>query len=246
MFRLAWALAGALLLGGCASGVSETHYFSTIDKSSGAVVNVFRLKVSGTSGMTNARYLAGVYDERAIDLFFNEVKSTPLDTASAGAGADKFFKFDCAAAVDANACKAVVDKNLATVPVGSSPQAGGAFMLLYSTNPDAIANTIGSFADNQDAVQSMMYLATRDTRQAAAKIAAEQPYSDKSRAGVMSELDTLITSAAAATTDDAREDLYLAALRTIAVGIEPNAPPRFADFDQARAWFAAHPRSIAP
>src|SRR4051812_49182226 len=61
------------LAAGCAS-FHEEHYFQTADKS-GTPLNFFRVRVDGNAGLTRLRYLSGYYDERAVDLYFNEVKS---------------------------------------------------------------------------------------------------------------------------------------------------------------------------
>src|SRR4029078_1016132 len=86
------------LLGACAT-LEETHYFASVDPQTDRTINIFRLRVKGDAGLTNARYLAGYYDERAVDLFFNEVKASDL-SSDAKYGASSFFKTDLCAASD--------------------------------------------------------------------------------------------------------------------------------------------------
>src|SRR5690348_16710028 len=69
--------AALLLLSGCAS-VVDRHHFATVDAQTGEIINIFRVTVRGDAQLANARYISGYYDQRAVDLFFNQVRSTPL------------------------------------------------------------------------------------------------------------------------------------------------------------------------
>jgi hypothetical protein len=250
--RLASVLAALTLsmaLEGCVSHFAESHYLETIDPATGTVGNVFRLQVSGTTGATNVRYLSGYYDERAVDLFFNEVNANEITTNK---GADQIFSLDCSGAADATACKALKEKQLAVVPYGGDASKPSAFLLILSTNADAIAGTIGSFAENQSVVQSTVALATHEAHAKASKIAAEQPITDPQRSAVFGELSAMISKVEpAAGVADAdkpafRERSYVAMLKTIAASVAPSAAPSFSTLAEARTWFAAQPRSPTP
>lgn len=71
-------LLAATLLVGCAATVQENHYFAAfkdgVDGAPREAVQFYRLRVDGDAQFTNARYLSGYYDERAVSLFFNELQ----------------------------------------------------------------------------------------------------------------------------------------------------------------------------
>ncbi|QNO27504.1 hypothetical protein EEB18_000415 [Sphingopyxis sp. OPL5] len=243
-------LAGlAIMVGlpGCTATFGDVHHFATVDKSNGEVVNIFRVTVSGEAINTNARYLSGYYDERAIDLFFNEVQSTPLDSSKGFGAAPSFFNgFDCAD-LDPAACAAKREQRLATIPIGNDSGKKGAFVLLLSTNADAIANTIGAFSESDVVMQSVMYLATKEKRRDAAIIEATTSTTTQQRRATMDTIDALskITGAAGAPLTPAQqEQRWLAILRAAAAGIAPQAPPGFTTIAEANAWFARQPRGL--
>src|SRR5437870_2376680 len=76
--RVVSLLSLLLLITGCAS-FHEEHYFVTKDRA-GTPVNFFRVRVSGNTGLSRMRYVSGFYDERAVDLYFNEVKNNADNT----------------------------------------------------------------------------------------------------------------------------------------------------------------------
>ncbi|HYJ84296.1 MAG TPA: hypothetical protein VEW26_15800, partial [Allosphingosinicella sp.] len=141
-------------------------------------------------------------------------------------------------------CTALRNARLSTVPIGSSTQPNGAFVMILSTDADAIAGTIGAFAENETVVGSAMYLATRSARGDAAAIAARATTVKSSRKAAAAELSSLFQSAESATPATAK-DVYLAILKATAAGIAPDAAPAFKDVAEAQAWFAARPRSAA-
>ncbi|HTU61038.1 MAG TPA: hypothetical protein VMF89_21440, partial [Polyangiales bacterium] len=127
------AIAGlcAALLGGCSAMVREEHYFATYAKSDSPHEprNFFRLEITGASTFSNARYIAGFYDPRAVDLFFNELKPQSSD-------------------------RTLFSANLqlpgeSTVLTPLSPGDRGTYVMVLSTNADAIADAIGSFSESQ-------------------------------------------------------------------------------------------------
>lgn len=69
---------------GCAS-FEENHYFQSVKLNTLAgesvPTNFYRLHVSGRAWFSSARYCSGYYDERAVDLFFNEVKLKPTESS---------------------------------------------------------------------------------------------------------------------------------------------------------------------
>lgn len=227
-----------LLLPGCAAQFGDVHHFATVNTTTHQVENIFRVTVSGHAEMTNARYIAGFYDERAVDLFFNEVKAGDL---TPGRGADPIFKtVDCTGLDDA-ACKAKQDQVLRIVPVGSEAGNHGTFVLILSTNADAIAGTIGAFSESDLAVQSALYLATKGDHDHAAAITASSSTTNAGRRSTMTSIKSLL--AITPTTAPAASQRNLAVLRAAAAGIAPDGPPpTFTTVEEARLWFASQPR----
>lgn len=238
----------ALLCSGCAGGVLEKHHFATVNTSTNEIVNVFRVTVNGDVQAANARYLAGYYDERAIDLFFNETKSRPLAPGRDAASAPQFWDWDCDGK-DAEACKAYRESRLAVVPVGGGDAPQGAFFLLLSTNADAVASTIGGFAENEVLLKAALSLATRDTRQEVARARAAEPYLKAARDGVFEEIELALQAGGRAdrlSSEAERTAYYLGLLERIASGITGGQRPRFSTLTEAQAWFSANGQRSAP
>ncbi|MEO1038261.1 MAG: hypothetical protein AAFX09_01855 [Pseudomonadota bacterium] len=220
----------ALLLGACTSTVRETHYFASYEPGDTEPANFFRLTVKADSGFTSSRYLAGYYDERAVDLFFNEIRTRTGTEATP----DRRNIFTGLPQVAGSTIK----------PLQPTPE-NGAFVMIFSTNADSVANTIGSFAESQVVADAITNLVNRDTLRAAAR-------SDAMTATVMARAsfvnDTFQTSAdqilaavgqdAATTNWGALERSSLRALESLARGL--GADESFASFDEARTWFNAH------
>lgn len=249
MRSLIVGLVAALILSGCGASIRERHHFATVNRDTREIVNIFRVTVKGDIAMANARYLAGFYDERAVDLFFNEVKAGDLTTKGVGS---IFTMPDCTGKTEAE-CIALKNARLSMVPIGTSTAPDGAFVMILSTDADAIAGTIGAFAENETVVGSAMYLATRSEREEAASITARAGVVTNTRNAAATELSALFAKA----TDDlfegadqkedmaARTRLYLAILQAAAAGLTADAAPTFTSVQEARAWYAARPRSVA-
>lgn len=232
------ALLSFVLLGGCTAAVMDRHHFATVDPQTNQIINIFRVTVHGNAEMANVRYISGFYDQRAVDLFFNETRSGALPPDLQSVGIDPIFRTCPAPATEE--CLAGQARQLRTVPIGGSPTDQGAFVMILSSNADAVAGTIGAFAENDLAVGSAMYLATRSDREEAAAVGARSGINNAMRAATMTELNTLVTGAANAD-EPTRKAIYLQMLNATAAGLMPQAPPRFTEVDQARTWFAARP-----
>lgn len=246
IFRGCTALAVAAMLCSCGVSMQERHYFASVNKTTGETVNVYRLTVSGGAGMANARYIAGFYDERAVDLFFNEVRASNLGTTANNASAPNIFDPTCTGA-DAAACSNERNRRLGIVPIGDPQRTDhGSFVLILSSNADAIAGTIGQFAENDANVQAALFLATRDTHQQAAQIRAADPFVDRGRAATYVEMKALFDAVPAAPAANAanRTQAYLAILQAAAAGLDPATAPQFTNMDEAKAWFDGRPRIL--
>lgn len=128
--RSAVLLSALLLTSGCATSFTEDHYFKSVSASSGRPTNYFRLRIHGRACFSSARYIAGYYDERAVDLFFDEMKSA---SSQDDAKIESLFQ---GGEID------LVGEKIAPLP--PAPE-HGAFLMIFNTNAKAVANAIGAF-----------------------------------------------------------------------------------------------------
>jgi hypothetical protein len=151
----------AILVAGCGTTFKERHFFQTISGSSGRATNYFRLTVEGDAKFSSARYIAGFYDERAVDLYFNELKP-----GQPGGNIAPLFPADQKNPGD----------NTTIVPL-KPDDTKGAFVMVFSTDAKAVVDTIGSFAENQvtaDALSNLVNRADiRASNEANARIATD-------------------------------------------------------------------------
>lgn len=235
-------LAATVLLSGCAGNIREIHHFATVKPETGETVNFFRLRLSGNMWFANTRYMAGFYDERAVDLFFNEVNSTEISKTNLGAVPPIFGVLQCSGleGEPLQKCRAEAEARLRLVPIGADAGRQGAFVMVLSTNVDYIANTIGELASNQGLLTSVVALATKGPREEAARLSATKDLVNRQRAAIAAEVK--------ANAEEAQKEnsAWLSVLRAVAAGLNPGVAPDFASFDAARAWFAAVPREPNP
>lgn len=213
-----WLL--ALLLGGCAATIHETHFlpsYAPSDDRQVNPVNFFRLQVDGTASLTNARYLSGFFDERAVDLFFNEMKA-PTN--------QKLF--------DETIKPPGQPANEAFKPL--TPTTDGAYVLILSTNADSIANVIGSFAESQVVADALTRAFNKD--RFAAKAQSDVEVSTlTARAKLATDRVKLgLESAKVATNDAAARTAYQRSLLALAQALGYRGA-EFKDFADARRWF---------
>lgn len=230
-----------VILAGCAGQIRERHHFATIHPDTGEVANIFRVDLAGAARIASARYVAGFYDERAVDLFFNEAKAVDFDSANVGRGVAPIFgvlKCEGLSGDARKACEAAAQERLRLVPVGADLGQEGAFVMILSTDVDAITNTIGAFAKNREVLDAVVGLATRSERQAAATLTATAETRRVVRAAQVAEIDSLAKAAA----DTGTSESFLAVLRAVGGALAPGAAPAFQSIGEARAWFAALPR----
>lgn len=236
----------------CTSTVQEKHIFATFGPATpgnpSGVINVFRLNVDAQTAFSNVRYLAGTYDERAVELFLNETKSTPYTVESSGPlkGVPGVFVWTCPDTDDGSPgnqkdpCKERYDDAMKLVPLsqGVPGQAEGrrSFVIILSTNADAISETIGAFATNTQTIQSLNYLLHKETFDHLAQQTAMSPVVAQREAAVLSTLSSLFGNY----DEDSSEDLFreLSILQTLAIALEPEKPVSFDTIEEAKAWFA--------
>jgi hypothetical protein len=204
-----------LLLAGCSASVRERHYFATYPGTgtSEKPVSYFRVDVKADSKFSNARYVAGFYDERAVDLFFSELTSS----------SQTLFRADL--------------KNPGTNDVlrPLEPSTNGAFVMVMSTNADAITGAIGAFADSEAAGRSIVNLVNADDVRAKSQGDASAGAVKSQAVAFTAGLQSRIGAARQATSVDGAKASYLQVLNLIA--IELGRSDAFASLDEARIWF---------
>lgn len=209
------------VLAGCSTVVQENHYFAAF-KDNGAggreAVQFYRVAVDGNSQFANTRYLTGYFDDRAVSLFFNELKS-PAN--------QKLFDDSMV---------------LPGAPTGTkvtplSPTAdNGAFVLIMSTNADAIASTIGSFAESQVVADSLTLLLNRDRILAKRQSDARVGVTKAEATALYEQVKAHTQSATAAPSSQLAASGYRRALTTLAQSLGYNGP-EFDSLAKARDWF---------
>ena len=160
--------------------------------------------------------MSGYYDERAIDLFFNEIR-TP-DTPST--------------LFPANQTNPGTDTKLTPL----SPTAeNGAFVLILSSDADSVANTIGSFAESRAVASAITNLINRDQLTEKQESDAVLPTQKAEAEALLASLRAQMDIAGAADTATKAETAYLRVLGTLAN--ELGGDRDFANFAEARTWF---------
>jgi hypothetical protein len=227
-----------LLTVGCAR-FREDHYFQSVSQLNGRPTNFFRLRISGASQLGLTRYVAGYYDERAVDLFFNEVKPSGSDTSPDAGSIKPIF-------VDNQKNPGTDDK---IKPLSPDAQ-HGAFLLLFSTNAKAVADTIGQFAESQIVADAITNLANQGHIKEANAIQANLAEDVAKNADKVSALESLYAAVAALGDpppdrpadlleyETHLENAYVRILNSLA-SATGNRSKSFASLDEARIWFEA-------
>lgn len=125
---ICFTLLAVTLLIGCQTG-KEMHYFREGD-------NYYRLRISEHSVSAKARYLAGFFDQHAVDMYFSDLSKT----------IDSPIVF-----ISPNS------------PPSYGPSDGHRkLVIILSTNSDAIAEQIGAFASSEETLKLIADLANVD------------------------------------------------------------------------------------
>lgn len=230
-------LPAMILLPGCVSTFSDTHHFATVEEGTGQIVNIFRVSVTGGAEMANLRYIAGYYDPRAVDLFFNEVNAENYTDAEAKGAVPSIFRTTQCDDPASEDCRKKQDAVLRIIPVGADGGKQGRFVMILSSNANAVASSIGKFAENELVISSALFLATKNDRETVARLEAEGPIISAQRNATTTEIGNILEGAGTNYSSK-----YLRTLQAIAAGLAPNAAPAFKDEKEAAAWFAARPR----
>lgn len=208
------------LVAGCAATVQENHYFAAFNEPTPGArepVQFYRVSVDGNTQFANARYLTGYFDERAVTLFFNELKSPPDG---------RLF--------EQNRTLPGTDTKLTPL---NAPAGEGAFVLIMSTNADSIAATIGAFAESQVVADSLTRILNRDRFKAKVQSDAMVPVSQAEARALTGRVEAQVKSAKDAPTGEHAAANYRRALTALAQSLGYRGA-EFATVAQAEAWFA--------
>jgi hypothetical protein len=209
-----------LIMSGCTASINETHYFASFNKASDTPtepVNFFRLKVHGSASFSSARYLTGFYDERAVDLFFNEIRSDKQNNT-------KLF--------DANLKEPVTQDSIKPLSPSTS---NGAYVLIMSTSADSIANAIGSFAESEVVAEAITNLIAKEKIKEKIESDAEISIAVSRGTALESQLSILLSDAKTKTGAQASKKAYLRVLNALGRSLGHNNS--FESFENARQWF---------
>lgn len=218
--------AAALALAGCAAIIDERHYFAAFKESPDGVrepAQFYRLSVQGNSQFSNTRYLTGYFDERAVALFFNELKSDPNAKST-----HKLFD-------DTSTLPGAAPGTKLT-PLSPAPE-NGAFVLIMSTNADAISSTIGSFAESQAVADALTRIVNKDRITAKLKSDAQLAVNKAEGNATVQQLLAHAAAAASAPKGSDAAQAYRRALTVIARGLGYTGA-EFASTQAASDWFA--------
>jgi hypothetical protein len=220
---MSFSLLALALASGCATGFKEDHYFQSISPKTHEVTNYYRLRVRGRAAGSSARYVSGYYDERAVDLFFNEVKvgtTSPSDT-----GVREIFSANLKDPGTQDTIKPL-----------TPDQTHGAFVMILSTNASSVSRAIGQFAENQVVADAVTNLTNRDVLLRNASALTGRAARANATADELTKLVALLPDSDAPPRAETERAL-LRVLNSLATGIA-GVPTAFDSLDQAATWFA--------
>jgi hypothetical protein len=210
-----------LVFAGCVTTFHEDHFFQSVSSRGGRATNYFRVRVDGHASLSTARYISGYYDERAVDLFFNEVKSN--ETL-------KLFESDSVEPGSTDKIKPL-----------SPDDKHGALVMILSTNAKAVTDAIGQFAESQVTADALTNLLNRreilDAQRASARLSPEVERAN----AVSAELTALFaaipapTAPALAPPAPQTEAAYVRILNAIAAAL--GSTQSFSTIGDAATWF---------
>ena len=205
----------------CGTSFKESHYFTSATSQADfeRPRNFFRVNVDGWAAFSAARYVSGYYDERAVDLFFNEVKTVD---AQEGVIIRPLFPGEVPEPFTGDKIRPL------------SPAEGkGALVMILSTNADAVADAIGNFAEGQAAAAAISNLVNRDEIRAARRTQAEQEALAQGANALAAEVETLLASINPQQEAAFRRD-YLRVAQALGRSLDP--PVAFADLSDLAKW----------
>lgn len=212
---------------GCTTSFRETHLFKS-ESQAGETPNFFRITVSGSTGLSSARYLSGYFDEDIVNQYFNEIGQP-----------DKARLIPVGQAPKTGDAKSSDGKSdaLAATP-STSPQQlkSPTLVLLLSSNSDDISNQLGALAQSQEFTASLARLVA-SSRFDAADQSESRLRADQSRGRMDATLgDQLIAGMPVKPTPQEVNTRLLEFVNQL--GADLGAPSPFPNLDQAAVWLS--------
>lgn len=203
-------------IAGCAN-FEEQHYFTSATTTDERATNYFRLRVRGGAQLSSARYVAGFYDERAVDLFFSEMKTADTSSQLFVEGQKSPGGGEIIRPLD--------------------PSKTGAFVMVLSTNAQAIANTIGNFAESSVTAQAITNLVSQSELREIQRANSQLQVQQNRAAAVAGRIGGLLAQLPDDGSRIESEEIYLRILNVIgeAVGARQN----FRTIEEASEWLDA-------
>ena len=118
---------------GCVADINERHYFKSSKDTNGVPNNFYEVSVRGFTFGSSARYLAGYFDEKAVDSYFSEF-AQPEKGKLPATGVEP------------------LDPNLK----------GRQLILILSSNSDEVATQIGALSDNERLGRALNRMINKD------------------------------------------------------------------------------------
>ena len=211
----------------------EDHYFAEgVEGASDP--NFLRVRVKGGAVFSSARYVAGYYDERALDLFFNEIKSDANNPGKI----PKIFEAESTSPGTSTKLVPLQD------PSQSADNKSGTFTMIFSTNATAVANAIGAFAESNAVADAVINLLNEERVKAARQADANLSIDQRQATATVSDLDNIMARILAqAAANQSVDEEMLRLLNGLARGL--GSTSTLANTQEAQTWFDARRVSLA-
>jgi len=200
--------------------LKEDYYLASAPSSEDNYPNYFRIEVRGWAALSSARYIAGVYDDRAVTMFFNEAERSG-DNVSVR----PLFKKDL---------KEPGGEQLKPL---SPTVDNGTFVMVLSTNAKAVTDAIGQFADNQVAADAISRLVSGSRFEELNDASQAADRTLRRGSAVAAEIGALFDLVPASPDAAEAERRFLDILTAIARA--KGASAGFDTLKSAEVWFAA-------
>lgn len=238
------ALSGALtmLVSGC-THFSERHYFRMAQDGNSGRYNYFRVTVKGSSYFSSVRYVSGYFDEKAVDQYFNEIKpsttgaiipassATPANSgAGTGTGAETPAPASSATGATAGKPEALDGKK-------------GSLVMILSSDPTAVVNAIGAFADQEAVQKALTNLLNRDKVQGLNQRKSDLAAAMAGAAAFVTAADQQVTALGDDPSRERVEAFLLMVLQRVAS--DSGAQESFATLPAALSWFQSNRSRVA-
>ena len=231
----------ASFLSGCSMKVREIHHLGIWDHNTQQFTDFYRIKVHASAHFSTAHYTAGIYDEKAVDLMFNELRTSDpgkLNTRSLRS---------LSSAEDS--CLGLEESGVEARTEGICIS-DGIFVFILSTDARAISDTIATFSQIEALAAAIYSLANKELIADSNRIKAYNETRNAEGASLVARIQLFFDQADMSLQgSEAEEDriaefreIYRQLLSTIARPLGRKAP--FYSFLEATLFFSNYQRSV--